>query len=458
MDERRRGPGQRKRRRQQRLDVNSWDFYNDDKSVYDSGDGDEHGTHVAGTIAAEGDNGRGVTGVNWQADIMVLKFLGPNGGYTSDAVETLNYAVDNGAPISNNSWGGGGKSQALQEAIANADNEGHLFVAAAGNAGKNIDEQASYPASYDNSNIISVAATDHSDDLAGFSNYGAKSVDLGAPGVKILSAVPGGYSRYNGTSMAAPHVAGVAALLKSDNLGLGDAELKSRILESTDGVASLSNKTVTGARLNTATTFESETASSTDLTLDAGRSQLVFGQETALCGRLTDGAGAAVANEEVVLERREVGATAFQAFSKATTASDGSYRLAGVKPGKHTDYRARFAGDDNQSFAASSSASKRVSVRVRVTNNTPQKNLKLGNRRAIYGAIFPSHAGSAVKITIKCNGEVINRRTVALNQYSRYRTAIKPGRPGNYAVFAIFPKDSDHLGNRSSVRSFKVVR
>lgn len=87
-----------------------WDFYNDDKTVYDSGDGDEHGTHVAGTLAAEGNNGRGVTGVNWQADIMVLRFLGPNGGYTSDAVEALNYTVDNGAPVSNNSWGGGGKS------------------------------------------------------------------------------------------------------------------------------------------------------------------------------------------------------------------------------------------------------------------------------------------------------------------------------------------------------------
>lgn len=302
-----------------------------------------------------------------------------------------------------------------------------------------------------------MAATDHSDDLAGFSNYGAKSVDLGAPGVRILSTVPGGYSMYSDTSMAAPHVAGVAALLKSDDPGLDDAELTSRILESTDGVASLSNLSVTGSRLNAATMFEAETASSTELMLDAGRSRLVFGQGTALSGRLTDGAGAAVANKEVVLERREVGAPAFNAFSRVTTASDSSYRLAGVNPEKHTNYRARFA-DDDQGFAASSSASKRVSVRVRVANNTPQKNLKLGNRRAIAGAVSPSHAGSAVRITIKRNGEVINRRTVALHQYSRYRTTIKPGRLGRYAVFAVFPKDSDHLGNRSPIRAFKVVR
>ncbi len=120
-------------------DVNGWDFYNNNASVYDpdpvTGEGDEHGTHVAGTIAAEGNNSLGVTGVNWQARIMPLKFLGRNGGYTSDAVEAINYAVNKGAKISNNSWGGGGSSQALLDAINRADAAGHLFVAAAGNGG-----------------------------------------------------------------------------------------------------------------------------------------------------------------------------------------------------------------------------------------------------------------------------------------------------------------------------------
>lgn len=439
-------------------DVNGYDFANNDASVYDSGDGDEHGTHVAGTIAAEGDNSRGVAGVNWEAELMILKFLGPDGGYTSDAVEALNYAVDNGAPISNNSWGGGGKSRALQEAIANADSEGHLFVAAAGNEGKNIDDEPSYPASYTNPNIISVAATDDEDRLASFSNYGDRSVDLSAPGVDILSTVPGGYAYMSGTSMASPHVAGVAALLKSQSPGLDDAELKGRILGSAEGVSGLSSKTGTGARLNAATTFEPEAASGTELSLRAGRSSLVFGGTTALSGRLTDEAGEGLPDAEVVLERRPEGERSFKEFSKVTTSADGSYRLSGVKPGEHTDYRARFAGEEARRLASSSSPNSRVSVRVRVSNGTSQKNLKLGRRRALSGAVSPSHAGSAVKITIKRNGEVINRRTVALDRYSRYRTTFKPGRPGRYAMFAVFSKDADHLGNRSPERSFRVVR
>ena len=122
-------------------DVNGYDFANDDASVYDpdpiNGTGDEHGTHVAGTIAAEGNNGVGITGVNWQAKVMALKFLGPGGGSTLDAVEAIDYAIANGADISNNSWGYvGGPSRSLQEAITRADNAGHLFVAAAGNGGR----------------------------------------------------------------------------------------------------------------------------------------------------------------------------------------------------------------------------------------------------------------------------------------------------------------------------------
>jgi thermitase len=132
-------------------DRNGYDFANDDASVYDpdplNGAGDEHGTHVAGTIAAQGNNGTGVTGVSWEASIMVAKFLGPHGGYTSDAVEALNYAVANGAKISNNSWGGGGYSRTLHDAIARADAAGHLFLAAAGNDRVDNDATLSYPVS-----------------------------------------------------------------------------------------------------------------------------------------------------------------------------------------------------------------------------------------------------------------------------------------------------------------------
>ncbi|MCA9300456.1 MAG: S8 family serine peptidase, partial [Phycisphaerales bacterium] len=165
-------------------DTRGWDFYSNDNNP---DDGDGHGTHTAGTVGAEGNNGAGVAGVCWDVQLMPLRFLGPFGGSTSDAVEAVNYAVANGARISNNSWGGGGFSTSLYNAIANAGSQNHLFVAAAGNDGVNTDNSAHYPSSYDLGNIISVAATDNRDGRASFSNYGSTTVDLGAPGVDIAS-------------------------------------------------------------------------------------------------------------------------------------------------------------------------------------------------------------------------------------------------------------------------------
>ena len=232
-------------------DVHGWDFVHNDNSVYDSGDGDDHGTHVAGTIAAQGNNGIGVTGVNWHAKIMPLKFITPGGGYASDAEAAIHYAIDNGAKITNNSWGGGGYSQSLKDAITAAQNAGVLFVAAAGNDGSNNDATPTYPASYDNANIISVAATTDRDALAYFSNHGSTSVDLGAPGVGILSTLPGKtYGRYGGTSMASPQVAGVASLIKSRHPEYGYGTIKAQILRYADKKASLRGKVATGGRLN----------------------------------------------------------------------------------------------------------------------------------------------------------------------------------------------------------------
>jgi thermitase len=257
-------------------DRNGYDFANNDASVYDpdpiSGAGDEHGTHVAGTIAGEGNNSLGVAGVSWRASIMPVKFLGPSGGYTSDAVEAINYAVRNGAKISNNSWGGGGYSQALRDAIANADASGHLFVAAAGNGGADgvgddNDATPSYPASYDLPNIISVAATDRNDALAGFSNFGANSVDVAAPGVSILSTLPDNtYGAYSGTSMATPHVSGIAALIKSERPELDDAQIKAQILQFAEKKGGLSGKTVTGGRANAVASLTEQAAPPPDTT------------------------------------------------------------------------------------------------------------------------------------------------------------------------------------------------
>jgi thermitase len=182
---------------------------------------------------------------------MALKFLGPNGGRTSDAIEAINYAVANGAKISNNSWGGRDFSQALRDAIARADSSGHLFVTAAGNDRTDNDTVPQYPCNYSNSNIICVAATDDSDVLGSFSNFGATTVDIAAPGVGILSTLPHNrYGSYSGTSMATPHVTGVAALLKSLNPRINDSQMKARILQFAEPKNKLQGKVLTGGRLN----------------------------------------------------------------------------------------------------------------------------------------------------------------------------------------------------------------
>jgi subtilisin family serine protease len=227
-------------------DYYGWDFAYDDK---DPSDGYGHGTHCSGTIAGKGNNGIGVTGVMWDAKVMAIKFLDDYGsGSTSDAIDAVNYATIMNVNVTNNSWGGGGYSQALEEAIASSG----LFIAAAGNDYlSDNDIYPSYPASYTLDNVIAVAATDHNDDLAYFSNYGLNSVDLGAPGQEIMSTVPNnGYELYSGTSMATPHVTGAVALLWSNNPTLGSTEVKNAILQSVDKIPSLEGKTVSGGRLN----------------------------------------------------------------------------------------------------------------------------------------------------------------------------------------------------------------
>jgi subtilisin family serine protease len=239
--------------------VAGWDFFDDDA---DPSDSDGHGTHTAGTVAAVADNGSGVAGVCPNCRIMPLRFLGPNGGSTSDAIAALDYAVANGATVSNNSWGGGGYSQALYDAIAAAGATGHVFVAAAGNNGTDTDVYAHYPSAYDLSNIISVAATTNNDLRAGFSNYGVVSVDLGAPGLDIASTYTNGqYVWSSGTSMAAPHVAGVVALLQ----GMSPSQVQdsncpawadsasgivNRVLDSVRQAPAMLGLTVTGGILN----------------------------------------------------------------------------------------------------------------------------------------------------------------------------------------------------------------
>lgn len=230
-------------------DIRGYDFINNDANPMDD---NNHGTHVSGTIAGRGNNGVGITGVSWSAKIMALKFLGADGsGFISDAIRATNYATQMGAKLTNNSWGGGGFSQGMLDAITAARNAGSLFVAAAGNNGTDNDVTAHYPSSYNVDNVIAVAASDNRDALASFSNFGFTTVDLGAPGVNILSTTPGNtYSSFSGTSMATPHVAGAASLVWAQNPTMTYAQVKSRLLSTGDAIAALQGKTVTGRRLN----------------------------------------------------------------------------------------------------------------------------------------------------------------------------------------------------------------
>lgn len=246
-------------------DVYGWDFAGGNNTVFD-GVGDDHGTHVAGTIAGAGGNGKGVAGICWKTNLLSAKFLGSTGGTTANAIKAVDYFTNlktravNPVPIvaTNNSWGGGGFSQALADAISRAQAADILFIAAAGNSGTNNDTTPSYPSNYPSDNIIAVASIMSTGALSSFSQYGATLVDIGAPGSGIWSTVPksskgkviSGYASYNGTSMATPHVTGAAALYKALNPAATGAQIKAAILNTATPTSSLTGKTLTGGRLN----------------------------------------------------------------------------------------------------------------------------------------------------------------------------------------------------------------
>jgi subtilisin family serine protease len=252
-------------------DAHGWDFAARDSSIFD-GTQDDHGTHVAGTIAARGGNALGVAGVSWNVTLISAKFLGRNGGTTANAIKAIDYVTDlkvrHGLDIvaTNNSWGGGGFSQALLDAIDRGGDADILFIAAAGNGGRDgvgddNDATPHYPSSYECVRgrswdcVISVAAITSTGAKASFSNYGASSVDLGAPGSGITSTLPGkngasSYGAYSGTSMATPHVTGAAALYAASNPTATASAIRAAILGQALRTPSLEGRTTTGARLN----------------------------------------------------------------------------------------------------------------------------------------------------------------------------------------------------------------
>jgi subtilisin family serine protease len=244
-------------------DVHGANLIDPDKQPLDDAG---HGSHVAGIIGAQGGNGTGISGVNWDVQLMPVKFLDASGGgSTAIAATAIDYAVRHGARVINASWGGPAFSFALYQAVKRAGDQGALVVAAAGNDGLNTDSEPDYPAGFDLPNVISVAASNRSDRLADFSNYGSGTVDLAAPGEDIYSTVPtseeaSGYSTYSGTSMAAPFVSGAAALYLSRNPQASVAQLRGAILGTVDKLPSFAGRTVTGGRLNLARLLGARTA------------------------------------------------------------------------------------------------------------------------------------------------------------------------------------------------------
>ena len=241
-------------------DYQGWDFVNNDNSPNDE---HGHGTHCAGLIGAVGDNEIGIAGVNWTSSLVALKIFGRGGSATeASIVEAIEYSTKMGFPISNNSWGGpagdeygAGTNDLIYEAIKSGEESGQLFIFAAGNSSGNSDVKPMIPAAYDLKSIISVASSTQSDSLSGFSNYGAVTVDIAAPGSNILSTIKSGffrrkYGNMSGTSMAAPIVTGAAALVKAVFPDATATEIKEKILDSADQIDRFKGKLLTGGRLN----------------------------------------------------------------------------------------------------------------------------------------------------------------------------------------------------------------
>jgi thermitase len=453
-------------------DTYGWDFYHDDGTVFDARDGDEHGTHVAGTIAAEADNtdvdvggvnGQGgVAGVNWDAQIMVLKFLGPNGGFTSDAIDAVQYASDHNVKISNNSWGGGGYSQALYDVI---NNSGILFVASAGNDGANTDTSPHYPSSYQLDNVVSVAATNRNDELASWSNYGATSVDLMAPGVSILSTVPNNtYASYSGTSMAAPHVTGTAALIKSHDPALDALGIKDYLLQGGDKKSAFGGKSAAGSRANA----NGAVTGNTRLNLEATPRTPVFdptsgSAATTFSVKLTSSSGGAISGEQVKLEKRVVGGTSYSQVGTCTTDTNGSCPFDNILLDKYAVYRASYAGraaDGTNPSQSPSEAYRRVPVKVFVSDVTvtPLEFTEGGNV-TFSGQVKPNHyRQGSVKLTIYRSSDnlVAATKSAKLNSSSEYSLTTRWRERGTFLVEATFiPSGShiDHQGNTSNKSS-----
>ena len=329
-------------------DIRGWDCGSNDNNPIDP---NGHGTHCAGTVGAVGDNGRGVVGVCWNVKIMVVKIADEQGSSAdSMSMEGWAYAARMGAKVISYSFGGPGYSQATKEAIQGLERAGVLFVTAAGNEGNDLAVTPAYPASYDNPNIITVAATDHNDQLADFSNYGVISADLAAPGVAIGSTVPnGGYEYKDGTSMSCPHVSGTAALIWAAAPGESWAEIKAAILNGVEVLPSLQDKCVTAGRLNVKKALDLVGGGTRSILVGAPNGGEGFEAGMSVEVKWTASGGGWQAGDKVKLEYSSNGGGAWNAILGAGSlnynAGTFNWSTTGLPAGTQYRVRASYVGD-----------------------------------------------------------------------------------------------------------------
>jgi len=318
-------------------DTMGWDFVADDNDPMDE---NGHSTHVAGTIAAVGDNGQGVAGLCWDGQIMALRTFDAEGnGTVADVIEAMQYARTKGARVVNASYAGADFSQAEYDEISLLNDSGILMVVAAGNEGADNDRLPSYPAGYDLPNIIAVAATDRNDRLASFSNFGAATVHVAAPGDSIFSTyVNNDYAFGSGTSMAGPHVSGLAALVWNTNPGLAASQVRARILDGVDRLADLSGKIFTAGRINAYNSLLNIPAPPSRFAVSgASDSQVVLGWD----GNYSDAVS-------VKIERRDSAQGAFVEIARVAPGTS-VYRDTSVQASTTYSYRARASNGPNDS-------------------------------------------------------------------------------------------------------------
>lgn len=338
-------------------DTNGWDFVYNNRSVYDAGE-DSHGTHVAGTIGGVGGNGAGVAGVNWSVTMISGKFLGPGGGSTSNAIKAVDYAtnlkIKHGLNIvaSSNSWGGGGFSQALSDAINRGGDQGILFVAAAGNNSSDNDAVGSFPANYQCTKggtrgwdcVVSVASITSTGGLSSFSNFGATTVDIGAPGSGINSSVPvSSYANYSGTSMATPHVSGAVALCASSNPLLSVRQILESMLLSAKATTSLAGRVSSGGRLDVGSLI-SECVDPSTVPVTGSPSGLTATNPTSSSVLLSWSTGTSTDHQGFEIQRSPAGCGSFSTIGWVDAGST-TFTAASLQPS--TDYCFRVRAFNN---------------------------------------------------------------------------------------------------------------